>query len=165
MDLSLPLSGDSIEDCLMRFMEPESLQGSERFYCPECKAQVNSSRKLSVYRWPEVLVLHLKRFSFMGYGSKKLNVDVSFPGKLDLSRFTDPDNRDDLVYRLYGAVHHFGSSNGGHYTAGCMQQACDPSSSWFDFDDSHVRESSYQMQQGKSAYILFYKRMQLAAQR
>ena len=35
-------------------------------------------------------MLHLKRFSFMGYGSKKLNVDVSFPGKLDLSRFTDP---------------------------------------------------------------------------
>ena len=33
MDLSLPLSGDSIEDCLMRFMEPESLQVCRRDAC------------------------------------------------------------------------------------------------------------------------------------
>eukprot|EP00667_Euglena_gracilis_P011761 EG_transcript_12039 len=45
MDLSLPLKGESIEDCLAQFMEPERLQGSERFFCPACKAQVDSTRK------------------------------------------------------------------------------------------------------------------------
>lgn len=34
-----------------------SSQGAERFYCPSCKAQVDSTRKLSVYRWPESRVL------------------------------------------------------------------------------------------------------------
>eukprot|EP00668_Euglena_longa_P029300 GGOE01036646.1.p1 GENE.GGOE01036646.1~~GGOE01036646.1.p1 ORF type:complete len:566 (+),score=63.56 GGOE01036646.1:83-1780(+) len=165
MDLSLPLKGESIEDCLAQFMEPERLQGSERFYCPACKAQVDSTRKLSVYRWPEVLVIHLKRFSYIGFGSKKLNNDISFGRQMNLNAFSDADAKlENLTYRLYAVVNHIGSAGGGHYTASCMQQSSDPSSGWFNFDDSHVQSTPVLPLHGSTAYILFYTRV-LAAQR
>lgn len=50
---------------------------------------MDSTRKLSVYRWPEVLVIHLKRFSYIGFGSKKLNNDISFGRQMNLNAFAD----------------------------------------------------------------------------
>jgi ubiquitin C-terminal hydrolase len=161
MDLSLPLKGNSVVDCLTQFMEPEQLQGAERFYCPSCKAQVDSTRKLSVYRWPEVLVLHLKRFSYRGYASKKLNNDVTFNRTLDLSCFADADSKpESLHYRLYAVVHHIGGAGGGHYTAACARQSSDPGSTWYEFDDASVSPLAVPPSQGNTPYILFFTRSQ-----
>lgn len=57
------------------------------------------------------------------------------------------------IYDLYAVSNHYGGLGGGHYTAYAKNGG-----SWFDFNDSSVREVSKESIQGSSAYILFYSR-------
>ena len=65
-----------------------------------------------------------------------------------------------FVYDLYGVANHFGSLNGGHYTAFVKNPMA---AKWYEFDDNIVNklgrtpEEIYQTVMTKSAYVLFYK--------
>lgn len=57
--------------------------------CAKCKQKRPCTKKLSIQKCPEILVLHLKRFSQMR-GRTKLNTHVDFPIKnLKLSDLCD----------------------------------------------------------------------------
>lgn len=88
-------------------------------YCPGCKEHRQASKKLDLWRLPEILIIHLKRFSYSRYTKNKLDTFVDFPiHDLDLSKYIGhrcqqiPHN-----YRLYAISNHYGSMGGGHYTA------------------------------------------------
>ena len=52
-------------------------------YCPECKAHREATKQLSVWRLPECLIIHLKRFSFRNILFKdKITKLVDFPLRL-----------------------------------------------------------------------------------
>ena len=57
-------------------------------------------------------------------------------------------------YDLYGVVNHFGSLNGGHYTANCRN----PDGQWYNFNDSSVSAIGNKNVVSSSAYLLFYRR-------
>lgn len=59
------------------------------------------------------------------------------------------------IYDLYAVSNHFGSLNGGHYTAFC-QNSLDKK--WYEFDDSSVSSISASSAVTKAAYVLFYRR-------
>lgn len=75
------------------------------------------------------------------FGSRKLNNLVEYPvNGLDLSNFiinqTDDSlnpKQQNMVYDLYAVSNHYGSLNGGHYTAMCKNPVAN---SWFEFDDN-----------------------------
>ena len=53
-----------LQECLDAFTETETLEEEEGYNCQACKRRgVCATKKLTVYRCPPVLVLHLKRFS------------------------------------------------------------------------------------------------------
>lgn len=53
-----------LQDCLDAFTETETLEEDEGYNCQSCKRQgVCATKKLTLYRCPPVLVLHLKRFN------------------------------------------------------------------------------------------------------
>lgn len=111
--------GCSLYDCLKAYTEQEMLN-DDSYYCSKCKAHRAVSKKISVYRLPEVLVLHLKRFSFSMFSRDKVNTAVSYPALgLDLADYCARDAvvEGSTLYDLTGVVHHMGSLNGGHYTA------------------------------------------------
>ncbi len=57
--------------------------------CAKCKQKRPCTKKLSIQKCPEILVLHLKRFSQMR-GRTKLNTYVDFPiTNLKLNGLTD----------------------------------------------------------------------------
>lgn len=88
-------------------------------YCPGCKKHCQASKKLDLWRLPEILVIHLKRFSYSRFSKNKLETDVDFPvDNLDLSTHVAHLN-DKLSnrYMLYAVSNHYGSMGGGHYTA------------------------------------------------
>jgi ubiquitin carboxyl-terminal hydrolase 4/11/15 len=62
-----------------------------------------------------------------------------------------------VYYDLYGVSNHYGSLNGGHYTAAC-QNSID--GEWYYFDDSSVSAigASRQKIVTSAAYLLFYRR-------
>lgn len=53
-----------VQECLDAFTEVEKLEADEGYNCQACKRRgVQATKKLTLYRCPPVLVIHLKRFS------------------------------------------------------------------------------------------------------
>jgi len=81
----------SIYDCLSNFSQEETLQGNDEWYCSKCKEHVPAFKKIELYKTPEFLIIHLKRFSHTRnsmFGSRKLGLHVDFPVEgLDLNAY------------------------------------------------------------------------------
>ncbi|KAI4386154.1 hypothetical protein MLD38_004113 [Melastoma candidum] len=80
----------SLYKCLEAFLIDEPLGPEDMWYCPGCKEHRLASKKLNLWRPPEIFVVHLKSHA---------NVKQT--------------NR----YMLYALRNHYGSMGGGHYTA------------------------------------------------
>jgi ubiquitin carboxyl-terminal hydrolase 4/11/15 len=74
-----PLPSVTLNDCVDTFLQPEKLDASDSWYCTGCKSHVQAEKKLDLWRLPEVLVVHLKRFSYSRYSRDKLDTEVDFP--------------------------------------------------------------------------------------
>ena len=57
------------------------------FKCSKCKRAVDIEKDLTIYRFPKILVIHLKRFYHSAMRREKLNTTVQFPETLDVSAF------------------------------------------------------------------------------
>lgn len=88
-------------------------------YCPRCKEQRQASKKLDLWRLPEVLVIHLKRFSFSRSTKHKLETFINFPiHDLDLTNYVaNKKSPQCQIYQLYALINHYGSMASGHYTS------------------------------------------------
>ena len=136
-----------IYDCFRTFSTAETLGAGDEWYCPRCKTHVQATKKMQLWRLPEIIVLHLNRFKSasgatgregrmaqmmarMGLGSshQKNKEEIKFPLKgLDLSAFTQSGARAGggkkkhrhkvPKYDLISVCHHYGSVGFGHYTA------------------------------------------------
>ena len=124
--------------------------------------------QMDIWRLPDILVVHVKRFIYTMYVRGKLNNPMHYPIKgLDMStvlgkRETD-EFRDKELYDLYGVVHHMGSMGGGHYIATCKNSGGGKSNNWFEYNDSRVGKADKNDIVRSSGYLLFYHRKQLSA--
>ncbi|RKP24585.1 hypothetical protein SYNPS1DRAFT_2948, partial [Syncephalis pseudoplumigaleata] len=129
----------SLLSCMDEFTVEESLKGENAWHCPKCKKARHAAKRLSLARLPNVLIVHLKRFSFQGPFRDKLETMVDFPlSQLDITKYVAPGLKSAISsssYNLYGVVNHYGGLNGGHYTA-CVKRAYDQR--WYNYDDSRV---------------------------
>ncbi|KAJ3253421.1 Ubiquitin carboxyl-terminal hydrolase 15 [Boothiomyces macroporosus] len=148
----------TVQQCMDEFTKEEVLDGNDTMYCSKCKEHQPTKKKLTVYSTPDILVIHLKRFSSTGrYGSRsKLEDFVDAPiNGLDMSKLTtSAGNPEDKVYDLFAVSNHFGGLGGGHYTA-YIKNPLD--GEWYDCDDSRVTLLDSKVMT-KAAYLLFYKR-------
>jgi ubiquitin C-terminal hydrolase len=88
-------------------------------YCPGCKEHRQASKKLDLWRLPEILVVHLKRFSYSRYMKNKIDTFVSFPiHNLNMNKYVKQTIGDQQpMYELYAVINHYGGMGGGHYSA------------------------------------------------
>ncbi|XP_073006210.1 ubiquitin carboxyl-terminal hydrolase 8 [Typha latifolia] len=144
--------------CLEAFLKEEPLGPEDMWYCPCCKKHQQASKKLDLWRLPEVLVIHLKRFSYSRFMKNKLETFVDFPvHDLDLSTYITYSNKESSNhYRLYAISNHYGNMGGGHYTAYVYHEG---EKRWYDFDDHHVGPISEESIKTSAAYVLFYRRI------
>ncbi|XP_050232500.1 ubiquitin carboxyl-terminal hydrolase 8 isoform X2 [Mercurialis annua] len=114
-----PQESVSLYKCLEAFLKEEPLGPDDMWFCPSCKKHRQASKKLDLWRLPEILVIHLKRFSYTRYMKNKLEAYVDFPvDDLDLSAYISYKNdQSSNRYMLYAISNHYGSMGGGHYTA------------------------------------------------
>lgn len=169
--ISLPLATTKktnsikLEDCLEKFMEGEQLDERNAWYCPSCRQHVCALKMIALWSVPDILILHLKRFTFDtcmtsgGMLRSKMDYTVDFPiEKLDLTKhILGPiDENAPPVYRLFGVSEHTGpTANSGHYTA-TVRNSID--SQWYRCNDSHVGRTSGEASITGGAYLLFYQR-------
>ncbi|MED6267044.1 Ubiquitin carboxyl-terminal hydrolase 2 [Characodon lateralis] len=158
-DLSIPIpqknaGGVTLKDCLKLFTREDVLEGEERPTCNKCKARRKCTKRFIIQRFPQVLVLHLKRFSDMKIRASKLSTYVDFPLKdLDLREFSAVSS-ERPVYNLYAVSNHAGNTLGGHYTAYCRNPVL---GEWYTYNDSRVSPMSSSQVRSSNAYVLFYE--------
>ncbi|CAM6058590.1 unnamed protein product [Sphagnum tenellum] len=156
MDLSLDIVRmNTVGDALCRFFQPEVLNGDNKYRCDQCKKLCPARKQMAVYRAPNVLVIHLKRFENI-YGGK-IDRHVAFEERLCLTGHMCRASKDTRPeYSLYGIVVHVGhSQDAGHYYA----YVKDSSGRWFCCDDASVSAViNTKTVLDEKAYMLFYVR-------
>ncbi|OZJ02043.1 hypothetical protein BZG36_05083 [Bifiguratus adelaidae] len=148
----------SLADCLDEFTREEKLGDDDLWYCPQCKKHQKATKKFDLWKLPEILVVHLKRFSHTRAFRDKIDADVDFPTKgLDLSSRVKGKQAESegLIYDLFGVDNHFGGLGGGHYTAYARNFN---NAQWYNFDDSRVSPVDVEEVKTPAAYLLFFRR-------
>ncbi|XP_022722128.1 ubiquitin carboxyl-terminal hydrolase 9-like isoform X2 [Durio zibethinus] len=147
----------SLSSCLDAFLMEEPLGPDDMWYCPRCKEHRQAIKKLDLWMLPEIIVFHLKRFTYGRYLKNKIDTFVNFPiHNLDLSKYVMNKDGQSCVYELYAISNHYGGLGGGHYTA--YAKLVDENR-WYHFDDSHVSPVNESDVKTSAAYLLFYKRV------
>ncbi|KAL2002392.1 hypothetical protein VTN02DRAFT_60 [Thermoascus thermophilus] len=150
--------GISLNECLDEFGKEEILSENDAWYCPRCKEHRRASKKFELWKTPDILVMHLKRFSANRGFRDKIDVVVDFPIEgLDLTgRVAAPEEGKSLVYDLFAVDNHYGGLGGGHYTAFAKNFT---NGEWYEYNDSHVSKAiDPQKVVTSAAYLLFYRR-------
>jgi ubiquitin carboxyl-terminal hydrolase 4/11 len=148
--------GISLQDCLDEFTKEEQLGEDDLWYCPRCKKHQQATKRFDLWSIPDILVVHLKRFSNSRILRDKIDTFVDFPlTGLDLTSMTgqrkaaqrladageDPqtlgldDVEEPLIYDVFAVDEHIGGLGGGHYRAYAYNTADEK---WYHFDDSYV---------------------------
>lgn len=139
--LSLPLPRKArctLKECIDEFLKEEILEKDDAWHCPTCKKARRATKKLIITRLPSILIIHLKRFTNKGMWRDKLNTAVEYPLRnMDLTPYVPaltpaqiagdtnwkPDEKwkgqqtPPFLYDMHAVCNHYGTLNGGHYTA------------------------------------------------
>ncbi|XP_041971204.1 ubiquitin carboxyl-terminal hydrolase 17-like [Aricia agestis] len=156
-DLSLPVPSRNgplrLTQCLQSFTKEEELDGDEKPTCSKCGVRRKCLKWFTVQKFPQVLVLHLKRFSPTERFRGKLSVVVEFPlTGLDMSPYAA--NNCSATYNLYAVSNHSGTTYSGHYTAYCKHPY---TGDWHEYNDSRVSPINSRDVVSAEAYVLFYE--------
>ena len=129
--IELPLSGNSLEECLQQYTSMEQLE--DLWFQESTGKHIKVVKQLQLTTLPYYLCIVLKRFC---NNQTKDNKPVSIPLQLD-------------NYTLIGIVYHHGSSRGGHYTSTVKEN------SWKNYNDLQVHEVEPTSQ---DAYLLTFRK-------
>jgi len=145
-----------LQECLSLYTTEEKLGAEDTWYCPNCKSHQQATKKFDLWCLPEVLVIHLKRFSYNRYWRDKIDTLIEFPVKgLDMTNYVINEKHGVAMYDLIAVSNHYGGMGGGHYTAYGKNK---DDGLWYYFDDSSVTISNEEAVVTKAAYVLFYQR-------
>uniref|UniRef100_A0A3Q2XW34 Ubiquitin carboxyl-terminal hydrolase n=1 Tax=Hippocampus comes TaxID=109280 RepID=A0A3Q2XW34_HIPCM len=160
MDVPLQQSTVQLQECIQLFTTVETLEEENPWYCPVCKKHQLATKKLDLWSLPEVLIIHLKRFSYTKFTREKLDTIVDFPLRdLDFSgcllRKTTSNGEPPSRYDLIAVSNHYGGLRDGHYTSYARNK---DNAQWYYFDDSKVTYATEEQIMTNAAYVLFYHR-------
>mmetsp|Transcript_29401 Transcript_29401/g.71655 ORF Transcript_29401/g.71655 Transcript_29401/m.71655 type:complete len:974 (+) Transcript_29401:210-3131(+) len=149
--------GLALDDCLKAFTKEEQLKKGNEYYCSKCKKHLRVTKKMDVYRLPNVMAIQLKRFQYTSAWRDKISTFVDFPLEgLDMAPHTlDEEEKKNAIYDLYAISCHGGGLGGGHYWAYVKNRV---DGKWYNCNDSSVSEMSKDTLKTSEAYLLFYAR-------
>ncbi|KAI9141081.1 hypothetical protein BKA69DRAFT_1038720 [Paraphysoderma sedebokerense] len=178
----------NIFTCLEEFVRPEQLGESDPWYCSNCQKHQQAEKKFDLWRLPDVLVVHLKRFSHNRTFRDKIDALVDFELEgLDLEKWVIGPKTEEDQNDLDGDVEMDGGNEfvmvdddenkgpkkksfvydlyavsnhfGGLGGGHYTAYAKNPiDNRWYDFDDSSVQPISESKVKSPAAYLLFYRR-------
>ncbi|QQP50567.1 UBPY -like protein [Caligus rogercresseyi] len=146
----------TLSECIKLYLDPVYVTWT----CSKCKHNGRSLKKFDLVKLPLILTIHLARFFNDGLWRKKQNVVEFDLEHVDFGRYVTSSEEGTLNtlsdFSLYGVCNHFGSMEGGHYTAYCYSQVY---SKWHKYDDNEVHEIDRSKVVTAAAYVLFYAAM------
>jgi len=126
--------GMRLDVLLDEFCKEQNLEETDCWRCPKCKDVREGCQSMMLWRLPDMLTFHLKRFNCSARWREKITTKINFPlTGLDMKEWFDEDSpcssEEDAIYDLVGVVNHYGGMTGGHYVANCKVTACSPDGS------------------------------------
>lgn len=82
LSISIPSSSSSVEKCLQNFIKAEKMEKCG-YKCSNCKAVDKMEKNITIFRFPKILVIHLKRFS----RREKISTSISIPQTLNMQPY------------------------------------------------------------------------------
>jgi ubiquitin carboxyl-terminal hydrolase 8 len=155
-NLTLPLPETSnkisLQECFEDYLREEVI---DEVTCDSCKKMGRATKKTEIVKLPPLLVIHLSRFYQDGMYTRKKQNFVNFELKsLNIGKYAmDGFDNKWSVFSLYAVSNHFGSLEGGHYTAYCSSSVL---KKWHKYDDQDVSSMDSSNVVTPAAYILFY---------
>jgi len=103
--LSLPMPRSSIRithansliQCLTEYTKLEEIQ--YEYLCDKCKKKDKCKKQTVIWRFPPILILHLKRFYAATWRKEKLDTLVQFPTELDFSPYKGKSSNSYVMIR------------------------------------------------------------------
>lgn len=131
--------GITLEECFTETSKSEVLSEDNAWYCNRCKELRRATKTLEIWTLPDILIIHLKRFSGFRTFRDKIEdlVDAPVEG-LDLSGKVGFPEGKGLIYDLFAVDNHYGGLGGGHYTA-TAQNFFDKQ--WYDYNGMCLRRT------------------------
>mmetsp|Transcript_42633 Transcript_42633/g.47649 ORF Transcript_42633/g.47649 Transcript_42633/m.47649 type:complete len:2302 (-) Transcript_42633:77-6982(-) len=130
-------AGMPLGKCLTEFCKIQKLENDEgdtHWRCPRCKDfRPGAKQNLVIWRLPDILTIHMKRFRSSQKWREKINTKVNFPlTGLDMKEWCHRESPvlrntasgESYVYDLIGVLNHYGGMTGGHYVATCKATPC-----------------------------------------
>jgi ubiquitin carboxyl-terminal hydrolase 4/11/15 len=150
-------NGITLDACFDETSKSEVLSEENKWYCNRCKETRRARKQLQIWTLPDILIVHLKRFSNRTMRGK-IDVMVDYPIEgLDLNdKVGLKEDGKDYTYDLFAVDNHSGSLGGGHYTAFAKNFE---DNEWYDYNDSMCHKiHSVDRLKTAQAYLLFYRR-------
>ncbi|KAF8757849.1 peptidase C19 family [Rhizoctonia solani] len=163
LNLSVPIPANkgvtkvSLDECIKALVGREVMDNADAWHCPRCKTARRAAKQLTFSRMPPVLIIHLKRFSFKGPFTDKLETLVDFPLKdLDLTNYMPPPLTPNMDK---DGLERFSPQDRGRKFRRTNTAFVKSRGKWMYCDDSRITPAEPKEVVGKPAYILFYKRV------
>lgn len=153
--LTLEIVGNTLEECINEHYREEEV---DDFRCENCNVKGTVTKQTNIYRTPNYLTIHLKRFKGAGLRCYHKKLDrLGFPMRLVLP--TVVNNVQSVAnYDLLGICIHSGSLDSGHYKSYIDVES---NNNWIVFDDSRITTLGSLLNHIRSitrdVYMLFYK--------
>jgi ubiquitin C-terminal hydrolase len=146
----------SLYEVLDNFFSSEVMTGDNKVNCERCCKKTSSTKQISIWFPPKILIIQIKRFLKNPYGftTRKINNSINYPIRgLDLYNYTSDANKKSYKYNLFAVNIHsdFGGIHSGHYYSYCKNTF---DNKWYCYNDENIREIDNV--QHKDAYLLFY---------
>jgi ubiquitin C-terminal hydrolase len=141
INLNVPLTTPgSLTDLFVDYLKKEVHTDSKNlYYCDKCEQEVESEKKVSLYRLPSRLIIVLKKYlNKINVKIENLTIKESISGKL-------------MKYRLSGIVKHSGNLHDGHYTSNVLIN-----DKWYFIDDHKIYLNDSLVIDDPDAYILVF---------
>lgn len=71
------------------FIQVDTLQGSNKYKCEKCKNLVRATKQLTLHQAPNILTIHLKRFTPLG---RKLGVQIKYQEYIKVDPYMSDDS-------------------------------------------------------------------------
>ncbi|XP_034002359.1 LOW QUALITY PROTEIN: ubiquitin carboxyl-terminal hydrolase 1 [Trematomus bernacchii] len=148
-----------------QFASVERIVGEDKYFCETCHHYTEAERSLLFDKTPEVITIHLKRFSANSCdldpyaGLSKVNTPLQTPLTLSLDEWcTRPSSTKGLRYQLFAVVMHSGITiSSGHYTAYCRMSELKDVKLWEQREreeETRVKEEGSDFDDGEVSFSL-----------
>ena len=116
--------------------------------CKTC--QHNCKMKTSFTKLPHYLIIYFKRFTLATNSSFKKRYElIDFPEELTLN---EDNNNNDVTYKAFSIIYHYGNISSGHYTALCKE-----GNTWYYYDDSRYPKKTTFNVSGNELLVFYEK--------